>query len=301
MTEQKQVPPTPLSGIRYFQPLDGFRLTGRDGAVDLDLSGIPVPLLEEDFPAAIEAGGPDYDRTGRGIYQALRINPDCAYSSSYADILKTSYPHIIAEIGGEVIMLDAKEVDAPYLDRKVAMLKIMALMEPDNAGLWREIGRTLMEKGSRLEASHQAVQSWYGAEQYLSRSLELAPSDIATAYQSGEVHYVLGHYEKASEIWGGLLDSYHGGERRALESRIAEIKKGDVPKVPAVDYLTALSVALEMHSNGDVGEAVAIIEDLLADPHFCVQFPMDGIYRFLERSYRDMGLNNAADEIRGRC
>ena len=275
MTERKDIPPTPLNGIRYFQPLEGFRLTGRDGAFEMDLTGIPVPLLEEDYRAVIEAGAPDYDQAGRGIYQALRLNPDCEYASDYADILRQGYPHIIAEIGGEAIMLDAKEVDSPYLDRKVTMLKIMALMEPGNAGLWREIGRILMEKGSRLEASHLAVQSWYGAEQYLARSLEIEPGDAATSYQLGEAHYVLGHYEKASEIWDGLLDSYSGSERRALETRISGIGKGEIPKVPPVDYLTALSVAFEMHGNGEVGEAVAIIEDVLSDPHFCVQFPME--------------------------
>jgi hypothetical protein len=72
---------------------------------------------------------------GRGIYQALRLNPDCAGAAVYAAVLKDAYPHIVSELGGQIIMLEAREVDTPYLDRKINYLKIMALLDPDNLGL----------------------------------------------------------------------------------------------------------------------------------------------------------------------
>lgn len=153
------IEPTPLDGISYFQPPVGFRISGRDGKVDI-LWEFPIPLSEEDYRKLPEKDGkPDYDQIGSGFYQALRINPECTYAVDYARALRDGYPHIIAEIGGEAIMLDAKEIDTPYLDRKLNLLRIVALLDPENAGLWREAGRTLMEKGSRLEASHQAIQS----------------------------------------------------------------------------------------------------------------------------------------------
>lgn len=279
--------PTPLTGISYFQPAAGYRLTGRDGAVDLAWDDLPIPLVDDDYRAVLESGTPDYDQVGRGIFQALRINPDCAFAAQYAAVLQKAYPHIIAEIGGEAIMLDAKEVDTPYLDRKITLLKIMTLMEPANAGLWREIGRTLMEKGARLDALHLAMQAWYAAEQYLGRALELEPDDLATAYQLGETHYVLGHYQQALAIWEPLLPRCGEAERLRLNARTEAIRRGELPKVPPVDYLTALAVALELRQD-DLQETVAIIEDVLADQVFCDQFPMAEVSGLLAQFQREL-------------
>ncbi len=297
---QNCIAPTPLDGITYFQPPADFHITGRDGRVNIPWE-FPIPLAEESYRAALEHGAPNYDQIGQGMFFALRQNPDCTYGIDYARVLQTGYPHIIAEIGGEAIMLDAKEVDSPYLDRKVNLLKIMALLEQDNAALWREIGRTLMEKGSRMETAHLAVQSWYGAEKYLTRSFELAPDDLHTCYQLGETHYVLGHYDQALTLWQPLLERLQDGERRNLEARIAAIQRGELPRVPAVDYLTALSVAFEQHQDDQFYEAVAIVEDVLEDAVFCAQFPMAGVYHFLEQCYRALNLTDKADAIRGRC
>lgn len=296
MAPATNLEPTPLTGISYFQPANGYRLTGRDGAVDLAWGDWPLPLLDEDYRAVLESGTPGYDQVGRGIFQALRINPDCAFASQYAAVLQQAYPHIIAEIGGEAIMLDAKQVDTPYLDRKVTLLKIMTLMEPANAGLWREIGRTLMEKGTRLDALHLALQAWYGAEKHLGRSLELEPDDLATAYQFGETHYVLGHYEQALAIWEPLLARCGEAETLRLSARIEAIRRGELPKLPPVDYLTALAVALELRQD-DLHETVAIIEDVLADQVFCDQFPMVEVTGLLAQFQRELVTAPTA----GRC
>lgn len=296
---QTCIEPTPLEGISYFQPPADYRITGRDGRVDIPFE-FPIPLTDDDYRIALENGGPGYDQVGQGMYRALRQNPGCVYAVDYARVLQEGYPHIIAEIGGEAIMLDAKELDAPYLDRKIALLKIMALLEPDNAGLNREIGRTLMEKGSRLEACHLAVQSWYGAEKHLIRALELEPDDLHTAYQLGETHYVLGHYEQTLELWQPLQDRLQGEERTRVAARLAAIARRELPRVPAVDYLTALAVAFEQQQAEQYYEAIAIVEDVLADTIFCEQFPMAGVYRFLEQCCRAVNLIDKADALRGR-
>jgi tetratricopeptide (TPR) repeat protein len=196
-------------------------------------------------------------------------------------------------------MLDAREIELPYLDRKIALLKIMALIEPDNAGLWREIGRTLMEKGSRLEAAHLAVQSWYDAEQFMARALKLEADDLHTRYQYGEIHYMLGHYDQALTLWESLLTGCDETERKRIEARITAIRAGELPKVPPLDYLTALSVAFEQYQDDDVLEAAAIVEDVLADPVFCAQFPLAEVYRFLEQCHQK--LNGRPGAPQGRC
>jgi tetratricopeptide (TPR) repeat protein len=289
--------PTKLDGIRYFTPPAGFVLTGRDGMVNIPWNEKPaMPLLAEDFPVGEESVTPDYDMVGRGIYQALRLNPDCFGATEYAAILKEAYPHIISELGGQIIMLDAKEVDTPYLDRKINFLKIMTLLEPNNAGLHLEIARTFSDKGSRLGTLHQAVDSWYGAEKYLKKALELDSADYHVAYEYGEALYVLGRYEQAAASWQQLPDCLETPERRKIEARIAAIRAGKLPLVPPVDYLTAIAVAVESHHAGRTDEAAAIIEDVLADPVFAEQFPMNEVYFLLGTCYQEMGMSHEAAE-----
>jgi tetratricopeptide (TPR) repeat protein len=243
----------------------------------------------------VEAGGvPDYDMVGRGIYQALRHNPECDSAAEYAGVLKAAYPHIVSDLGGQIIMLDAREVDTPYLDRKINFLKIMALLDPSNAGLPLEIARTYSDKGSRLSTMHQAVSSWYGAEQYLKKSVKLNPTDMHAAYEYGEALYVLGRYDRAAEIWSEALPLFEQSGKARVEARIADILAGKIPKVPPLDYLTALSVAVEEHHAGCNDEAAAIIEDVLSDPVFAEQFPMNEVYFLLGTCYQEIGLMTEA-------
>ena len=283
--------PTKLSGILYFTPPDGYVLTGRDGMVSIQWDGKPpIPLMEEDYPAAEESGSPDYDMVGRGIYQALRLDPGCAFAGEYAGTLKEAYPHIISELGGQIIMLDAKEVDTPYLDRKINFLRIMSLIDPTNAGLHVEIARTFTDKGSRLATLHQAVDSWYAAETSLKKARELDPANPHAAYELGEALYVLGRYHQAAELWQLVTPGLEIAVQRKLETRIAAILTGKLPRVPPVDYLTAIAVAVEEHQAGHNDHAVAIIEDVLVDSVFVEQFPMNEIFYLLGTCYQEMGL-----------
>ncbi len=295
MNSNEQTTPTPLDGIRYFTPAAGYVLTGRDGLVNIAwIDRPPIPLLDEDYPAAETSGSPDYDMVGRGIYQALRHNPECAFAIEYANLLKEAYPHIVSELGGQIIMLDAKEVDTPYLDRKINFLKIMALFEPANPGLPLEIARTYTDKGTRISTLHQAVSSWYCAEKYLKISLELNPGDRHAAYEYGEALYVLGRYQQAAETWSEVLPQFDSSERAKIQSRIAGILAGKVPLVPPLDYLTALSLAVEEQHAGRNDEAAAIIEDVLSDPVFAEQFPMNQVYYLLGTCYQEIGLMTEA-------
>ncbi len=294
---QIPMPPTPLAGITYVTPPGDYLLSGRDGRVAiLWENNPPVPLLDEDFIVLAGAGTPDYDMVGRGIYQALRLNPDCAGASWYAAVLKDAYPHIISELGGQIIMLEAREVDTPYIDRKINFLKIMALLDPENAGLLLEIGRGYVDKGSRLSSLQDAVSSWYNAEKHLKKALALEPDDRTAAYEYGETLYVLGRYQQAAEIWSGLIPLLEPAERARVEARIAGILAGKLPMVPPLDYLTALSVAVEQHGNGFSDDAAAIITDVLADPVFAEQFPLNEVYYLLGICYQETGLMAEAAE-----
>lgn len=288
---------TKIEHIRYLSPRPGYRLTGRDGMVNIAWEGKPpIPLLDEDWAMAGDSGEPDYDMVGRGIYQALRLNPECVCAEEYAAILKEAYPHIVSELGGQIIMLDAKEVDTPYIDRKINFLKIMGLLDTKNAGIPLEIARSYADKGSRLSTLHQAVNSWYAAEKHFKRSLELDPENYHIAYEYGEALYVLGRYEQACERWSDVLPKLPEKDKAKVSSRIAAILAGKLPLVSPVDYLTAISVAVEEHHAGRNDNAAAIIEDVLADPVFAGQFPVNEVYYLLGTCYQEMGMVEEAAE-----
>ncbi|MDR3578365.1 MAG: hypothetical protein P4L44_00195 [Oryzomonas sp.] len=296
MNSSEDSTPTPLGGISYVTPPAGYTLSGRDGRVAIPWDGKPpIPLLDEDL-ASMQQEGPDYDMVGRGIYQALRLDPECAHAAEYAAVLKEAYPHIVSELGGQVIMMDAKELDSAYLDRKITCLKILALLDPSNAGLQVEIGRTFADRGSRLDALQQAVGSWYGAERHLKKALELGSPDSRVAYEYGEALYVVGRYDQAAGVWAESLPGLAEGKRAPLAARIAAILAGKLPLVSPLDYLTALAVALEERNAGRNDEAAAIIEDVLADPFFVEQFPMGEVYYLLGTCYQELGMVNEAAE-----
>lgn len=297
MNQKQRIQPTPLDGINYYTPPDDYLLSGRDGMVAILWEGKPpIPLLAEDFASLETSCAPDYDMVGRGIYQALRLNPDCVGAVGYAAVLKEAYPHIVSELGGQIIMLEAREVDTPYLDRKINFLKIMALLDPDNAGLPLEIARVYVDKGSRLSSMQYAVTCWYAAEKQLKTALTLNPGDIHAAHEYGEALYVLGRYEQAAEIWSELITLLEPAERAQVEARVAGILAGKIPTVPPLDYLTALSVAVEQHQSGFSDNAAAIIKDVLADPIFTEQFPMNEVYYLLGTCYQEIGLMAEAAE-----
>ena len=292
-----QMQPTTLAGIKYFTPESGYQLSGRDGLVAiLWADKPPIPLLEEDYAVLDAASTPDYDMVGRGIYQILRLNPDCIGAAAYASILKEAYPHIISELGGQIIMLEAREVDTPYIDRKINFLKIMALIDPENAGLPLEIARAYVDKGSRLSSLQHAVPSWYSAEKQLKIAVNLNPVDRHAAYEYGEALYVLGRYDQAAEVWSELITLLEPAERARVEARIAAILAGKLPAVPPLDYLTALAVAVEQHGNGFSDDAAAIITDVLADAVFAEQFPLNEVYYLLGTCYQEIGMMAEAAE-----
>jgi tetratricopeptide (TPR) repeat protein len=283
--------PETQDAIRYFTPPAGYLLTGRDRLVEIPWEGKPpIPLLRDDFSLVEKNGGPDYDMVGRGIYQLLRHDPDCHSAPEYAGVLKEAYPHIISELASQIVMLDAKEIDEPYMDRKINFLKIMSLLDPCNADLPLKIARTYADKGSRLSSLHQAVYCWYAAERYLKKSFDLNPSDQHVAYEYGEALYLLGRYERAADVWSEALPLFEPSGRARIEVRIADILTGKTPMVPPLDYLTALSVAVEEHHAGRNDEAAAIIEDVLSDPVFAEQFPMNEVYFLLGTCYQNIGL-----------
>jgi tetratricopeptide (TPR) repeat protein len=244
--------------------------------VILHYGGFPIPLLEQDFQAL---GGelPSYDALGRGVYQALRSDPGCRNCRRYAELLKEGYPHYVSELASHIIMLGEKDVEVPYLDRRVNLLRIFALMEPGNAHFPLEIGATLLEKGCRFSALHLSTVTLFQAESYLARALELAPGNLKASSALAEVSFLLGKYQAAASLWRLVLPELSVEASVEMNQRLERIERGELPKVPAVDYLEAVAVALSLQQEGESDEAVAIFTDIMQDEHFACEFPMPEI------------------------
>ena len=239
---------------------------------------------------------PSYDTVGRGIYQALRANPDCAFGERYARILQEGYPHYVSEMASQILMLDKKDVDVAYLDRKINYLKIFALIEPENSGLLLEIGQAYLEKGLSLSALRQTTSSLYRAEEFMLKAIRLSPEEPNIRYLLGQVFYLLGKYDDAHACWSGILDQLTVQKGKALEMRLAGITAGIVPKVPVVDYLEAIGVAFDFHQNGEFAEAAGILYDVLEDAVFREEFPLPEISYVLGLCCSGMGMPRYAED-----
>lgn len=259
MSTDPHVKPRVHKDITYYAPEPGALLTARDGKVAIPLGEFPLPLLHADYTAAM----PSYDAIGRGLYHLLRADPDAPFADRYAALLKEAYPHLLAELATHLVMLDKKDVDLPYLDRKINYLKIFSLLEPANHRFPLEIGATLVDKALTLAALGNTTLHLFAAEKYVRQAYQLHPEDIQTRHLAGEVCFYLGKYHDALQFWSGIAASLPADAAARITARCERIAGGRLPIVPAVDYLQAVGVALEAYESADYEEAAAILLDVI--------------------------------------
>lgn len=288
--------PTPLAGIRYVTPPDGTVLSARDGRATVTFGGFPIPLREGDAKELDSDGIPSYDAVGDGLYQALRLNPGCTYADRYARLLRDAYPHLVADLATHLLMLEQKDVDVLYLDRLITALKIFLLMEPDNPKFLGQIGRVYREKGLRLSALNQTTRNLYQAQSYLQRARLQTPDDPDLLLILGDVSWLLGKYDEASDCFQAARAVGVGERSGELELRLARLEAAAHPLVPAVDYLEAIGVALQLHQQQEYAEAAAILWDVLDDELFREQCPLPEVNYLLGRCYEALVMPRYAEE-----
>lgn len=287
---------TPMKGISYYYPQPNACLEARDGFVQLAYGDVPIPLLDEDLAALVDGAAPTYDMVGSGIFQALRFNPDCLHARRYAELLQQGYPHFISELGSLVVMLDRKDVDAQYLDRKINYLKIFALLDAESPRFPLEIGLTLMQKALQLMSLNDISRSLFLAEDFLLKATAMGATDLQSSAALAEVSYVLGRYDRALQLWDGISPEIAVEEQERLARRLAAIRDGKVPFVPVVDYLEAVAVAFDAFERHEYEEASAILQDVLDDRAFRDSYPVAEIWYVLGRCSKELSLPAKAEE-----
>ena len=230
------------------------------------------------------------------MYQALRLNPGCNYADRYATLLSDAYPHLVADLASQLLMLERKDVEVPYLDRLITALRIFLLMEPENPRYLKQIGRIYREKGLRLSALNQTTRSLYQARSYLSRARIFLPEDSELLLLLGDVSWLLGKYDEARDCFLGARGSGVGERAAELEERLARLEIGVHPLVPAVDYLEAIGVAFELHQQQEYAEAAAILWDVLDDEVFRKECPLPELNFLLGRCYEALAMPRYAEE-----
>jgi len=243
----------------FWTPPDGFTVPTGPDASPLLLPAIPLPLhrsLAKDLPPSATA-------IGESVYDYLRQFPDCPHNRRYAELLQDGYPHLIADLGAQAAMLQHKDVSPAYVARMINQLRILALLEPANAGLLQQVGIASFDLAMSFECLPDCRSNLLLALGFFNRALKIWPDQPANLNYLGQINYLLGDYPAAQAFWEKLLTGLESRETRtAVAARISRLAAGDVPDYPLIDDLELLGQCLVLCGAADFAAAREILEDL---------------------------------------
>lgn len=255
--------------------------------VSVFLPEILLPINRADLE---EGGRPTDKQIGVGIYNYLRRFPDCPLNSAYAKVLKDAYPYYISDLGSQIIMLEAKEVDPPYIRRKISYLKILALLESDNPGLLLRIGIAYFELALIYSELIHVRRELMNAVSWLKKSLLQVPQDLNVLNYLGQTCYLLGDYSAVTRYWQGVVDQLPEGEsRQILQQRLQRVASADLPVRPLAEDFESVGVAMEHYHLNEFDEAKVIMDRLEEEGSIPNEMPSPEFYYFLGLSREKAG------------
>lgn len=271
---------------KIFNGNDGDFLFWTPGVDDVVLVGPEqraVPLPAQPLPIyshATQGGGrPDDDALGAGIYEYLRRYPDCEGGYYLADLLRNAYPHYLMDIAAQVVMIEEKEVDAPFLRRKLTGLKILALLEA-KPQLYYQIGRSYFEFATMFTELPHCREHLLAAREYLLRALRLEAANPATLNLLAQIEAWFGMSEEAFRLWQQAAALVDEPTRSSLLQRASELHSAH-RESPLIDELEALGETLLLIGSGDFDQALAILERLQEQGRVMAELPMPEFYYLL--------------------
>lgn len=254
----------------------------RSVAVGPEQQGVPLPQVPLPLhPSALEEGAPSDQAIGEGVYDYLRQFPDCRHNSAYAELLQEAYPYYVADLGAQVVMLDHKEVDAPYVRRKITCMKILALLQPDNPALLQQIGAAFYELAMTFSEIGQCRRHLLAAMGYFQRSLSLHPDNPVCLNFLAQIDLLLGDIPSALRRLGGVVERLEGAARQKVLDRILRLEAAGLPEAPLVDALEAIGEAMELYGNGHIEEALVVMERLEESSAIPAECPSAEFYYLL--------------------
>lgn len=271
----------PLDPVEYSFWTPEPKSTVKVGAeeVGVFLPEIPLPLVKAD----LEQGSRPADKQiGVGVYNYLRRFPDCPFNTAYAKLLKDAYPYYLSDMGSQIIMLEAKDVDPLYVRRKINYLKILALLESDNPGLLSRIGIAYFELALTYSELIHVRRELMNTVGWLQKALMLVPNDMAVLNYLGQTCYLLGDYSAVVRYWQGVVDQLPDGEpRQILQQRLQRIADQELPVRPLVEDFETVGVAMEHYHLQEFDEARLIMDRLEEEGGIPGEMPSPDFYYFL--------------------
>ncbi len=265
-------------GFLLWAPGEGITVKIGADRHPFPLPNIPIPVHRGDM----EEGLPSDEAVGRGIYDYLRQFPDCPHNRQYAELLRDAFSHYLADLGAQIAMLDHKEVDPPYVQRKLTFLKIFSLLEPENPRVLQMLGKTCFELGLMFPELKNSRTHLLKAMRYLQQSLKKLPEDPGIFNYLGEIDFLFGDYPAATRRWSTVADLVtDAATREALQEKIQRVECREVPDYPLVDDLEAIGEAMERLASGEAWEALAIVERLEEEGVIPSEFPSAQFYYLL--------------------
>lgn len=231
------------------------------------LPQIPLPIKLKDM-----ANGPSDNAIGEGVYGYLRQFPDCLHNTEYAQLLRDGYAHFLADLAAHVVMLDKKEVDPAYVFRKLTYLKILHLLEPDNAGLLYQLTQGFYDLAMTFTELPQVRRHLLNAMRYGQQLLKLQTDDHATLNLLAEIDILFGDYPAAITKFRRLLSVLSDQKiTESIEGRLESCVKIGFPGHPLVDDLEGLGEAMQLYAAQDYRHATELLERLEEDNYFITE------------------------------
>lgn len=270
----------------FFNGNDGDFLFWTPGVDDVVLVGPEqraVPLPQQPLPIYAHASQdnrrPDDDTLGAGIYEYLRRYPDCEGGYYLADLLCNAYPHYLADIAAQVIMIEEKEVDAPFLRRQITGLKILSLLQAQPQLLY-QLGHSYFEFATMFTELANCRHHLLAAREYLQRSLFLEAANPAALNLLAQIAAWFGMKEEAFCLWQRAAVLVAEPTRSELLQRAENLSQAGTES-PLIDELEALGETLVLIGSGEFGQALAVLEHLQEQGRVMSELPTPEFYYLL--------------------
>lgn len=264
--------------FEFWQPPTGAAVSVGPERKQVLLPPAPLPLPR----AAMADTLPADAAIGQGVYDYLRQFPDCIHNRVYAELLRDAYPHFISDLAAQAVMIDAKQVDAAFVGRKLTCLKILHLLEPENRGLLQQLCRGYFELALEFSELASCRQHLRDALRFGQELLKLDPADLPTLSLLAEIDLFFGDIPAALAKWGRLAELVDDpATRDKLRKRSAGFASEHYPETPLVDDLESLAEAMHLHAIGDYRQAVSLLENLEARGRLMAILPFADFYWLL--------------------
>jgi hypothetical protein len=221
--------------------------------------------------AGLENDGecPDDNAVGEGVYDYLRQFPECLNNKEYAELLRDGYAHFLADLAAHVVMLDKKEVDPAYTFRKLTYLKILRLLEPDNAGLLWQLAQGFYDLGLTFTELHQVRRNLLDSMRFGQNLLKLKADDPAALNLLAEIDIIFGDYPTATTRLQRLLEIITDEpKKKQIKARLETCLEVGFPDHPLLDDLECIGAAMQLYAAKDYPLATELLERLEENTYF---------------------------------